>query len=277
MSLKTFTTLAPAELIEYSVAYAKVYSAARQDFLTRLLSGEKEDDIVKVIQANHGLNKRQVNAIKTEVKGAISSARECRSRYIKILKGQIESCKKYIKSQEKRVKDYRQAKRALKFRQSHIKDACNLSAFMRRTTQEQDALFGIHQKKRRARLLEAKLEHIKRQPLGVTLGASGTDFLMVGSKGESALRVRGRLRRVSLRRRRLTGNQICQLDASGNIKVRVPGVLEELFGSYITATGVNFRYGQQHVDATLKSEYVDARGKVHKTCNSALTQPFLLS
>lgn len=256
MSLKTFTTLAPAELIEYSVAYAKVYSAARQDFLTRLLSGEKEDDIVKVIQANHGLNKRQVNAIKIEVKGSISRARECRERHIKILKGQIDSCKKYIKSQEKRIKDYRKVKRAKTFRQSHIKDACNVSARRRQTTQLQDALFGIHQRKRRLALLEARLEHIKNQPLNVNLTINGTNLLMVGSKGETA------------------GNQICQLDESGNIKVRVPAVLQDKFGSHIIATGVNFRYGQQHIDAALKSEYVDARGKVHKTCDSALTFRF---
>lgn len=253
MSLKTFTTLAPGELIEYSAAYAKVYCAARQDFLIRLLSGEKEDDIVKIIQANHGLNKRQVNAIKIEVKGAISSARECRERHIKILKGQIESTKKYIKSQEKRVKDYRKAKRAKKFRQSHIKDACNLSAKRRQTTQEQEALFGIHQKKRRAALLEAKLEHVKHRPLCVTLSTNGTDFLMVGSKGETA------------------GNLICQLDTEGNMKIRVPAVLEDRFGSHITATGVNFPYGQQHIDAALKSKYVDVKGQVHNACDEALT------
>lgn len=256
MSLKTFTTLAPGELIEYSVAYAKVYSAARQDFLARVLSGEKEDDIVKVIQANHGLNKRQVNSIKSEIKGAISSARECRERHIKILKGQIESSKKYIKSQEKRVKDYRKAKRAKKFKQSCIKDACNLSARRRNTTQLQDALFGIHQKKRRLAVLEAKLEHIKRQPIRVNLGVSGTDFFMVGSKGETA------------------GNQICQLDTLGNMKVRVAAVLEDRFGSHITATGLNFPQGKQHIDAALKSEYVDAKGKVHKICDQALTFRF---
>lgn len=256
MSLKTFTTLAPTELFEYSAAYAKVYSAARQDFLSRLLSGEKEDDIVKIIQANHGLNKRQVNSIKSEVKGAISSARECRERHIKILKGQIESCKKYIKSQEKRVKDYRKAQRAKKFKQSCIKDACNLAARRRKTTQLQDALFGIHQKKRRLAVLETKLEHVKRQPLRLNLGVSGTDFFMVGSKGESA------------------GNQICQLDTSGNIKLRVPSVLEDRFGEYVTVTSVNFPYGQQHIDAALKSEYVDTRGQVHKTCDEALTFRF---
>ncbi len=256
MSLKTFTTLAPGDLIEYSVAYARVYSAARQDFLVRLLSGEKEDDIVKVIQATHGLNKRQVNSIKSEVKGAISSARECRIRQIKILKGQIESIKKYIKSQEKRVKDYRQAKRSKKFRQSHIKDACNLSARRRQTTQEQDALFGIHQKKRRLMLLEAKLKHVFHRPMSVTLGVSGTDFLIVGSKGE------------------LYGNQICQLDTSGNMKLRVPAVLEDRFGSHITATGVNFPYGQQHIDAALNSKYVDVKGQVHNACDSALTFRF---
>jgi len=221
-----------------------------------LFSGEKEDDIVKVIRATHSLNKRQVNAIKIEVKGAISSARECRERHIKILKGQIESCKKYIKSQSKRVKDYRQAKRAKKFKQSCIKDACNLSAKNRQTTQMQDALFGIHQKKRRRALLEAKLESIKNQPLNINISDNGTAFLLVGSKGETA------------------GNQICQLDASGHIKVRVPAVLEDRFGEYVTASNVTFPYGQQHIDAALKSKYVDVRGQSHDTCDEAVSFRF---
>lgn len=45
---------------------------ARQDFLNRLLAGEKEDVLVKIIQQEYNLNKRQVNAIKHEVKGAIA-------------------------------------------------------------------------------------------------------------------------------------------------------------------------------------------------------------
>lgn len=72
MAVKTFTTLAPSELYEYNAAYAKVYCMARQDFLNRLLAGEKEDVLVKIIQQEYNLNKRQVNAIKHEVKGAIA-------------------------------------------------------------------------------------------------------------------------------------------------------------------------------------------------------------
>lgn len=167
MVLKTFTTLAPSELYEYSAAYAKVYSSARQDFLNRLLADEKEDDVVKLIQSECNLNKRQVNSIKHEVKGAISSARESRERHIKTLREQIESCKKYIKSQSKRVKDYRKAKRSKKFKQSCIKDACYLSAKQRGTTQLQDALFGIHQKLRRLAVLQHRLERVKNSPLKV--------------------------------------------------------------------------------------------------------------
>lgn len=68
---------------------------------------------------------------------------------------------------------------------------------------------------------------------------------MVSSKGETA------------------GNQICQLDTSGNIKVRVPAVLEELFGKYINTKDLNFPYGQQHIDAALNSKYIDDSGQIH--------------
>lgn len=140
-----------------------------------------------------------------------------------------------------------------------------MSAKQRGTTQLQDALFGIHQKKRRIAVLEHRLERVKNSSLKVAEGdctravklkSNGTDFFFVGSKGETA------------------GNQICQLDTEGNIKIRVPSCLEDRFGEYVAASGVQFSYGQQHVNAARQSRYVDQRGKIHNTCNEAITFRF---
>ncbi|MEO1374292.1 MAG: IS200/IS605 family accessory protein TnpB-related protein [Cyanobacteria bacterium J06635_10] len=48
-----------------------------------------------------------------------------------------------------------------------------------------------------------------------------------------------------------SGNQICQMDGNGNLKIRVPRCLESEYGSYITIREVTFKYGQQHIDAAL--------------------------
>lgn len=58
---------------------------------------------------------------------------------------------------------------------------------------------------------------------------------MMGSKDETA------------------GNQVCQLNTDGLIKIRVPAALKEQYGDYVYANGFVFPYGQQEINAALNN------------------------
>ena len=90
--------------------------------------------------------------------------------------------------------------------------------------------FAIHHKKRKLYLLEKKLEHLKNQPIRVTIGAKNTQYYTVGSTGETL------------------GNQIAQYD--GNKMVfRVPYALENKYGKSVHAP-LKFEYekGQKWIE-----------------------------
>lgn len=177
LATKTYTTLVPSNLYPYLADYARVYNTARQSFLDRVMVGEDAAELVKEFQEAYKLNKRQVNSIRTEVKAAISSAKECRQRHIKTIEGQLKSVKAEIKVLEQKLNN------------GSFVDACDLKT--RRTIIE-NKWFGLHQKKRRAHLLENKLKHLKDKPLIVNIPNWETDFFMMGSRDETA------------------GNQVCQ-------------------------------------------------------------------
>ncbi|KAF3884805.1 MULTISPECIES: IS200/IS605 family accessory protein TnpB-related protein [Nostocales] len=242
MATKTYTTLAPQELWKYLEAYSKLQNVIREDLKNRLLSGDKAASLVKEFQPKYHINKRQINSIRIEVEGAIASAKECKERHTKILEAQIKSAKEYVKSQEKRVADYRKAKNSKKSKSSHLKDACSLRSKQHGcSTLLQDAKFGIHQKKRRIHLLENKLKHVKDSPLIVRIGGNTNNFTLIGSKDET------------------NGNQISQLSSEGLLKIRVPTALEARFGKYVIASGVNFPYGQEDINYAISNSAVSFR------------------
>ncbi len=228
-------TITPINVNNYCADYSRIYGAASQHCLERRLNdgGLSKSRLNTELQQRFNINKRQANSVIAEVDGKISSAKECRKRHIKTIEGQIKSLTKYLKTWEKRVRDYKKAKKAKTFKQSYIKDACSIRYNPCRMTELQVAKQRINQKKRRKYVLEKKLEYLKNKPLEVNLGNVGSQFTFVGSKGETS------------------GNQICQMDGNGDLKIRVPRCLESKYGIYITIREVTFKYGQQHVDAAL--------------------------
>lgn len=225
MTTKTFTTLAPDLLYEFLADYGKLSEVASLRALHLLQNKVGKAKVNTALQQEFGMAKRHANSIIAHVEGAISSAKECRQRHISQLEGQIKSIKKDVAAREKRVKDYRKAKRSRKFKQSHIKDACSLRSRSRGTTELQDELFIIHQKKRRLGLLERKVKHLKESALDVNLGNPRNNFMWVGSSDE------------------LAGNQIAQLDADGMLMLRVPYCLEEKYGQRLLIAPIQFAYG----------------------------------
>jgi IS605 OrfB family transposase len=225
MTTKTFTTLAPDLLYEFLADYGVISSVAAQRALDLFQQKTGKSKVNSILQQEFGLLKRHANSIISHVEGAIRSARECHERHIKTIEGQIKSIKDDLKTREKRVKDYRKAKRSKRFKQSTIKDACWLRSKSRQTTQLQDDLFIIHQKKRRLNQLESKSLRLKKSSVSVNLGNPRNNFMWVGSSDESL------------------GNQIAQLDQNGVLKLRVPYCLEDKYGSWLEIAPIQFAYG----------------------------------
>lgn len=94
---RTVTTELPMDLWEFAADIAKLVAPARLEYLNRMLAGEAENTIVRELQPKYGINKRQVNAIRSEVKGAIASAKECHKDHIKTLQRQIKSIEDWLK------------------------------------------------------------------------------------------------------------------------------------------------------------------------------------
>ena len=216
MPQRTTVTEVPIKLHEFVADVSRLVYPARSEYINRLLAGEKDSLIIKEIQPKYGINKRQANAIRIEAKAAIKSATDCRQEHIKKVKEQIKSTKTWLKKQQKKLKS--------------LPNACELRT--KRTICRHKKL-AIHQKKRRLYLLEKKLTHLKNQPIRVTIGQKTTQYLTVGSKGESY------------------GNQIAQYDGN-NIIFRVPYALEEKYGKYIHAP-LKFPYKPEWIEDAIKN------------------------
>jgi IS605 OrfB family transposase len=218
MVQRTVTTELPVELWQFAIDASKLVEPARVEYLNRMLASENENDLIRDLQPKYGLNKRQVNAIRSEIKGAIVSAKECRKRHVKTLEQQIKSTRTWLKTAVKSL--------------AKLPDACSIRFRQHLRTQKR---FVIHQKKRRLHLLQNKLEHLKNAPLPVSLGNKGTQYTTVGATKESF------------------GNQIAQYDGD-TIKFRVPYALELKYGKTIAAP-LRFEYeqGQQWVDEAIQA------------------------
>ncbi|MGK7896761.1 MAG: IS200/IS605 family accessory protein TnpB-related protein [Xenococcaceae cyanobacterium] len=199
MPQRTTVTELPIKLHSFAADVSRLVYPARCEYINRLLAKEKDSLIIKNIQIKYGINKRQANAIRCEAKGAISSAKLCRTEHIKKLNRQIKSLLSWLKKQEKKLKT--------------TPIACNIK---NQKTLQNNKRFAIHQKKRRLYLLQNKLAYLKDVPLKVTIGQKNTQYMAVGSSCESL------------------GNQIAQYDGK-NIVFRVPYALEPKYGKYIHA------------------------------------------
>ena len=213
MPQRTVTTELPIALHQFASDVSHLVYPARLEYLNRLLNGEKDSLIIKEIQPKYGINKRVSNAIRSEVKGAISSATECRANHIKNIKERIKSLKNWIKENQKKFKK--------------LPNACDIRS---KRNVRGGRRFAIHQKKRKLHLLEQKVEHLKTKKITVTLGAKNSQYYTVGSKEETR------------------GNQIAQYDGT-NIIFRVPYALENKYGKYIHAP-LKFEYekGQKWIN-----------------------------
>lgn len=216
MPQRTIVTELPLKLRAFAADASRLVYPARVEYVNRLLAGEKDGVIIKEIQLEYGINKRQANAVRIEAKGAIDSAKKCRKEQIGNIKRQIKSISGWLKKQPKKLKN--------------VFDVCDLKT---QRNCRSNKRFAIHQKKRRLFLLQNKLKHLLHSSISVTIGQKNTQYYVVGSKGETC------------------GNQIAQFDGN-NIVFRVPYALEHKYGKYIHSP-LRFPYKQEWIEDAIKN------------------------
>ena len=135
---------------------------------------------------------------------------------------------------------------------------CNHPKTVKLLAKYKNIKFVIHQKKRKLRNLNHKLEKLQNKRNSICFGsrklflkqfnlkengylnyqewlndwrnARNSQFAFVGSKDETF------------------GNQSCTYDLSNNLKIRVPNCLTEKYGKHIILENVVFPYGQENLD-----------------------------
>lgn len=221
----TFTDIATAKFLGQ---FAQLGREAKIACLKLILDGKLSKSQANTeLQHQYGINKRQANSIITFIEGSLKSARACRSNHLEQLQGKLKHVSEVIKKLERKIGAHRKYLRTVeavnrginhripKTLKPRYPDACPTRC-AHHLTHYQFAKVKLHNKKRYAHKLTRQIEHIKNSPLHVNLGNS-MSVEMVGSKDESY------------------GNQICQLDfINKQLHIRVPYVLEEQYGKYIT-------------------------------------------
>ncbi len=96
MPQRTITPELPVVLHQFDQDVSQLVYPARSEYFNRLLAGEKDSSIIQKIQPKYEINQRLANAIRAEVKVAISSAKECRANHIKLLRSKIKSINTWL-------------------------------------------------------------------------------------------------------------------------------------------------------------------------------------
>lgn len=210
------------ELEMFLEAYAPIFHRAACETVQRLQSASEFNKSAwnTHLQRSYGISKRHANGVISFAKGAVDSAKECRSNHLKQLQGRLKSTEQWLKQATKKLKDGRKFYAKKDWQHSQVGCRFPLSCSLPfRDTNWQNLRFQIHQKQRKAALLARKIAGLKGAPIHVSIPRS--QAFVVGSKDES------------------WGNQVCQWDG-GKLQIRVPGCLEARFGKYISSEIGNF-------------------------------------
>jgi IS605 OrfB family transposase len=209
--------LGNTQLEMFLEAYCPIFHKAACATVECLQSGSEfnKSSWNTYLQTTFGINKRHANGVISFAKGAVDSAKECRSNHIKQLEGQLKSTEAWIKKAVKKLKNARKFYAKKNWQRSET--GCNfpLSCSLQfKNTNWRHLKFQLHHKQRKAYLITRKLECLKVSPIRVVIPRNHA--FIVGSKDETA------------------GNQVCQWDGN-EIKIRVPAILEDRFGANVTS------------------------------------------
>lgn len=200
----------------FLTAYAPIYHQAVCETVNYLLSGEtfNQSRWDRHLQKTYQINQRHATGVISDAKGQVLAAQKCRQNHIKQLQGKLKSTNEWIRKAERKINLARKFYRKNFWQKSKTgcvyPIACSLN---NRKTNWNNLRFHIHNKKRKAYLLEQKIKHLKSKLIQVKVPHD--QCFVVGAKSETL------------------GNRVCQWDGE-YLKFRVPACLENSFGKYVT-------------------------------------------
>lgn len=252
MVMKTYSNVLPEELIPWAEKMGELWGWIERCLYKDLKRVDSVSQLKKEYQVKYGINARQFNSIYFNLRGKIKSIKECRKREIKKLSSRIMALEKSLKKLRKKIEPLNKDQRVKK-----VYFCCRRKA--KKRTEINQILLAIHQKKRKLAQLKKKLEKWISSEEKIIFGgrklwkkqynlevngyenhqqwlkewkqARSNHFILIGSKDEKC------------------GNQNCQLDNEGSLKIRVPYFLMSQFGKYIHLKMPKFRYGGREIES----------------------------
>jgi IS605 OrfB family transposase len=238
----------------YLSEYGKFFGMLeRKLFVITHIQGVSSSQLKKNFSKQNGLTARQFNSIRMQLDGKVSSILEKRKQEIQELETKTEYLQKIIRKKTTQKEQLHQ--KLLRIPQSS-------TIFLQKIKTYQNLKFYLHQKNRKLRNLQQKLEKLKsdevnkkirlcfgskklfhkqfhleennytdhRQWKEDWITARSSQFLVIGSKDETF------------------GNQTATYDLHDKLRLRVADHFVSKFGKYISFPEVKFPYGQEIID-----------------------------
>ena len=221
-------------------------------FTDSLRSGKKPATFKNEYLQRFGITARQFNAVRYDLDGSISSAREVQKNRIEALERRIKSVSHWLKKMQDKINVIR-------------KDASLCGSDKAEAIKK--LRFGIHHKKRKHAALFANLAALKADlAVGRVRICFGSNKLFRkqfnlfknGYPSHGAWQADWRMARrsnvFSLGSKDETrGNQSCTLFPDKSLRIRVPNHLVKAYGKYLIIPGITYAYGQEYIDQAMKN------------------------
>ena len=211
-----------------------------------------------IYMAKYDITARQYNAIVMQLEGKIKSLESNNKRYIEETEIQLSEIEKSIKN-----KKIQKEKTLKKLNLQIEKLGLSHDSTKKTIKKYKNIKFVIHQKKRKLRNVNHKLNRLKNKDISICFGSKNlflkqynlkennynnhqewkkhwknsrsNQFFFVGSKDETF------------------GNQTCTYDSNNNMRIRVANKFTKKYGKYLILENVLFKYGQEEIDKRLES------------------------
>lgn len=234
--------------------YASLYSnIERKFYIDNYKNDETRSSLKKSYTSKFGITARHYNAIAINTDGKLDAIKKLQDLYISENKEKIKVVQNTIEKKEsQKIKTFEKLKKSIKnFGHNHPKTIKLIKKY-------RNIKFVLHQKKRKLRNLNHKLEKLQNRKNSICFGsrklflkqfnlkengylnhnqwledwrnARNSQFTFVGSKDETF------------------GNQSCTYDLNNNLKIRVPDCLAKKYGKHIILENIVFPYGQENLD-----------------------------
>jgi IS605 OrfB family transposase len=238
----------------YLSEYGKFFGMLeRKLFVKSYINGVSSTSLKKTFSKQYSITSRQFNSLRIQLDGKVSSILEKRKLDIGELETKIAWIQKVVnkKTTQKEL-----------LHQKLIRIPPTNKAFQKQVKKYQNLKFHLHQKKRRLRNLQQKLEKLKsdeiHKKIRICFGskklfhkqfhleenkytdhhhwkqdwidARSSQFLVVGSKDETF------------------GNQTATYDVKNTLRLRVADIFLSKYGKYIEFPDITFPYGQEWID-----------------------------